>query len=47
VALLRGSEPPRINGLAWQLGISERQLGRRFRVAVGNGPKTLARVVRF
>jgi transcriptional regulator GlxA family with amidase domain len=47
VALLRGSEPPRINGLAWQLGISERQLGRRFRVAVGYGPKTLARVLRF
>ena len=29
------------------LGISERQLRRRFAEAVGYGPKTLARVLRF
>jgi transcriptional regulator GlxA family with amidase domain len=28
-------------------GVSGRQLGRRFRVAVGVGPKLLARVLRF
>jgi AraC-like DNA-binding protein len=47
VALLRGPEPPRIARLAEELGISERQLRRRFRTAVGYGPKTLARVLRF
>ena len=47
VALLRGPEPPRITRLARELGISERQLRRRFRTAVGYGPKTLARVLRF
>jgi AraC-like DNA-binding protein len=47
VALLRGPDPPRINALAGELGISERQLRRRFRVAVGYGPKTLTRVLRF
>ncbi len=29
------------------LGVSERQLRRRFEDAVGYGPKTLARVLRF
>ena len=33
--------------LAAALGISERQLRRRFHAAVGFGPKTLARILRF
>ena len=32
---------------AHELGVSERQLRRRFAEAVGYGPKTLARVLRF
>jgi AraC-like DNA-binding protein len=36
-----------VRALAWELGVSERQLRRRFRTAVGYGPKTLARVLRF
>jgi AraC-like DNA-binding protein len=32
---------------ALDLGVSERQLRRRFEDAVGYGPKTLARVLRF
>jgi AraC-like DNA-binding protein len=47
VALLRRPNPPPVAGLADELGISERQLRRRFRFAVGYGPKTLARVLRF
>jgi AraC-like DNA-binding protein len=37
----------RTNALASTLGISERHLRRRFDVAVGYGPKTLQRVMRF
>ncbi len=37
----------RVAELGTQLGISERQLRRRFDEAVGYGPKTLARVLRF
>lgn len=37
----------RVERLAEALGISERQLRRRFRAAVGYGPKTLDRVLRF
>jgi AraC-like DNA-binding protein len=37
----------RVSGLAEAAGISERQLQRRFRAAVGYGPKTLQRVLRF
>jgi AraC-like DNA-binding protein len=37
----------RVEWLADALGISERQLLRRFRRAVGYGPKTLDRVLRF
>ena len=37
----------RVDQLAHALGISERQLRRRFHVAVGYGPKTLDRVLRF
>jgi AraC-like DNA-binding protein len=47
VRLLGGPEPPRVRRLGDELGISERQLRRRFRAAVGYGPKTLARVLRF
>jgi AraC-like DNA-binding protein len=37
----------RVEWLADALGISERQLRRRFRGAVGYGPKTLDRILRF
>nr|WP_281381784.1 helix-turn-helix domain-containing protein [Conexibacter arvalis] len=36
-----------VRALADGLGVSERQLLRRFRTAVGYGPRTLARVLRF
>lgn len=36
-----------IGAIADEVGLSERQLLRRFRVAAGYGPKTLARVLRF
>jgi AraC-like DNA-binding protein len=45
-AALRMAEPgARVSAL--DLGVSERQLRRRFEDAVGYGPKTLARVLRF
>jgi AraC-like DNA-binding protein len=47
VALLRRANPPPVTRLAEELGISDRQLRRRVRFAVGYGPKTLARVLRF
>jgi len=37
----------RVDVLGAQLGVSDRQLRRRFADAVGYGPKTLARVLRF
>src|SRR4051794_17355392 len=37
----------RVSALGGQLNISERQLRRRFADAVGYGPKTLARILRF
>jgi AraC-like DNA-binding protein len=37
----------RVDALGASLGVSERQLRRRFADAVGYGPKTLARVLRF
>ena len=37
----------RVRDVASALGVSERQLRRRFDAAVGYGPKTLARVLRF
>ena len=37
----------RVGDLAEELGVSDRQLRRRFDVAVGYGPKTLQRVLRF
>jgi len=36
-----------VDSIARDLGISERQLRRRFHAAAGYGPKTLARVLRF
>ncbi len=47
VALLAGRASARVGELANVLGVSERHLLRRFRVAVGYGPKTLDRVLRF
>jgi AraC-like DNA-binding protein len=37
----------RVDAVGASLGVSERQLRRRFAEAVGYGPKTLARVLRF
>jgi AraC-like DNA-binding protein len=37
----------RVRAVSERLGLSDRQLLRRFRVAVGYGPKTLDRVLRF
>jgi len=37
----------RVDALAAEIGLSERQLRRRFHAAVGYGPKTLQRVLRF
>ena len=36
-----------VDAIARDLGISERQLRRRFHAAAGYGPKTLARILRF
>jgi methylphosphotriester-DNA--protein-cysteine methyltransferase len=36
-----------VGALAREIYVSERQLRRRFHAAVGYGPKTLARVLRF
>jgi methylphosphotriester-DNA--protein-cysteine methyltransferase len=47
VARLRAPGPRRVGALGDELGISERHLRRRFNAAVGYGPKTLARVLRF
>jgi AraC-like DNA-binding protein len=49
VHLLEGHAvlPGRVGGLGDTLGLGERQLRRRFHAAVGYGPKTLARVLRF
>jgi AraC-like DNA-binding protein len=49
VHLLEGHPdlPGRVGGLGAALGLGERQLRRRFHAAVGYGPKTLARVLRF
>jgi AraC-like DNA-binding protein len=47
VARLRNGHPSSVSAIAEELGISERQLRRRFHATVGYGPKTLARVLRF
>jgi AraC-like DNA-binding protein len=46
-ALRMASRDTRVADLGAALGVSERQLRRRFSDAVGYGPKTLARVLRF
>jgi methylphosphotriester-DNA--protein-cysteine methyltransferase len=48
-AAVRRLDDPRarVELLADELGFSERQLRRRFHAAVGYGPKTLQRVLRF
>jgi AraC-like DNA-binding protein len=43
----RAIERNSVDGLARELGLSERQLRRRFHAGVGYGPKALARVLRF
>lgn len=45
--LARAHGTVRVREIGDALGVSERQLLRRFRGAVGYGPKTLARVLRF
>jgi AraC-like DNA-binding protein len=47
VSRLNGARLSRVRAIGEELGISERQLRRRFHAAVGYGPKTLARVLRF
>jgi AraC-like DNA-binding protein len=47
VGALGGGDSPRARDLAASLGVSERQLLRRLRTAVGYGPATLARVLRL
>jgi AraC-like DNA-binding protein len=42
-----GRPRSRVRAVGDRLGLSDRQLLRRFRVAVGYGPKTLDRVLRF
>ena len=47
-AVLRLRDPTqRVEWLAEELGLSERQLRRRFQAAVGYGPKTLQRILRL
>jgi AraC-like DNA-binding protein len=46
-ARLLGRPGSRVGALRDALGVSERQLLRRFQAAVGYGPKTLDRVLRF
>jgi AraC-like DNA-binding protein len=47
-AVARLSDPAaRVEALADEVGLSERQLRRRFHAAAGYGPKTLQRVLRF
>ena len=47
-AALRLMDPAeRVDGLADTLGLSDRQLRRRFHASVGYGPKTLQRILRF
>jgi AraC-like DNA-binding protein len=46
-ALAMASPATRVDALGAELGLSERQLRRRFADAVGYGPKTLARVLRL
>jgi methylphosphotriester-DNA--protein-cysteine methyltransferase len=47
IALLAERPEQRVAELAHELAVSERHLRRRLHAAVGYGPKTLARIVRF
>ncbi len=47
VAALRAQPDRPVSALADDIGLSERQLRRRFEAAVGYGPKRLGRVFRF
>jgi AraC-like DNA-binding protein len=47
VAMLRAQPDRPVSALADDVGLSERQLRRRFEAAVGYGPKRLGRVFRF
>jgi AraC-like DNA-binding protein len=47
VAVLRAQPDRPVSALADEIGLSERQLRRRFEAAVGYGPKRLGRVFRF
>jgi AraC-like DNA-binding protein len=47
VSLLRSQPDKPVSVLADEIGLSERQLRRRFEAAVGYGPKRLGRVFRF
>jgi AraC-like DNA-binding protein len=47
VTLLRAQPDTQVSTLAAEIGLSERQLRRRFEAAVGYGPKRLGRVFRF
>jgi AraC-like DNA-binding protein len=47
VMRLYSNDPGRVGAIGAAIGISERQLRRRFHAAVGYGPKTLARVLRL
>jgi len=47
VTLLRRSGTPHLPTLADEIGLSERQLRRRFTEAVGYGPKALHGILRF
>ena len=47
VSLMTAAECERIEELARHVGISERQLHRRFVASVGYSPKTFQRIVRF
>jgi AraC-like DNA-binding protein len=45
--IARSSEAQSVHAVAKQLGLSERQLLRRFQEAIGLGPKQYARIARF
>jgi AraC-like DNA-binding protein len=47
IEVLRAQPDRPVTALAAEVGLSERQLRRRFEVAVGYGPKRLGRVFRF
>lgn len=42
-----GPSPPRVADISRRIGVSDRELLRRCRAAVGYGPKTLDRILRF